>query len=92
MLCTPPNWEGDSYHKLGPRAFSATHAISLRSIVERLNLKPTIRVESGTFVGYLEDRHWVLGTTQAGIESAVKKMVRICTEDRAEQLGERVTA
>jgi hypothetical protein len=92
-LCSLHHRTGkDSYHKLGPRAFCATHGLSLPSIVQQLNLKPAIRVESGRFVGYLEGRYWVLGKTQAGIEIAVKKMVRICTEDRAEQLREKVPA
>jgi hypothetical protein len=44
----------DSYHRLGPRKFSAQHNLDIPAIVRRLNLKPTIRIEAGWFVTYLE--------------------------------------
>lgn len=82
----------DSYHKLGARRFAQVHDLDIPAIVRRLNLKPVIRVESGMFVGYLEDQQYVLGQTEAGIEPAVRKMVRMCGEDRLAQLAERTPA
>jgi hypothetical protein len=57
-----------------------------------LNLKPTIKVESGLFVGYLENQQHVLGCVQDGIAPAIRKMVRACGEDRLAQLSERASA
>jgi len=92
-LCVPHHRTGrDSYHKLGARRFAELHGLDIPALVRRLNLKPVIRVESGAFVGYLEDRQYVLGKTQAGVEFAVRKMVRICGEDRVDQLRERISA
>jgi hypothetical protein len=48
----------------------------------RLNLKPFIRIETGMFIGYLEDQQYLLGMTEEGIASAVRKMTRLCGEDR----------
>ena len=88
-LCPKHHRTGrESYHKLGPRRFAEMHRIDIPSIVRRLNLKPLIRIESGTFIGSLEDRQWVLGQTSTGMELAMKKMVRICREDRRGQLLE----
>jgi hypothetical protein len=58
-----PRTGTDSYHKLGARRFALVHNLDMPVIVRRLNLKPVIRIESGTFVGYLEDRQHVLGRT-----------------------------
>jgi hypothetical protein len=82
----------DSYHKLGARRFAQVHNLNIPVIVRRLNLKPVIRIESGTFVGYLEDRQYVLGRTRAGVKTAVRTMVRICSEDRMDRLRERASA
>jgi hypothetical protein len=57
-----------------------------------LNLKPVIRIESGSFVGYLDDRQYVLGTTNTGVQTAVRKMVTICGEDRIDRLREKASA
>jgi hypothetical protein len=82
----------NSYHKLGARRFAQVHNLDIPAIVRRLNLKPLIRVEAGAFVGYLEGRQYVLATTHAGVATAVRKMVKICTEDRTDQLLERMSA
>jgi hypothetical protein len=82
----------DSYHKLGARRFAQVHNLDIPAIVQRLNLKPVIRIESGAFVGYLEDRQYVLGHTDTGVTTAVRKMVRICAEDRMNHLLERISA
>ena len=82
-LCAKHHWTGpDSYHKLGPRKFAQVHNLDIRAIVRRLNLKPMIRVESGMFIGYLENQQYVLGRTEAGIAPAMRKMARLCREDR----------
>jgi hypothetical protein len=92
-LCAHHHRTGrDSYHKLGARRFAGLHGLDIPSLVRRLNLRPVIRIESGAFVGYLEDRQYLLGKTQAGVEFAVRKMVRICGEDRVDQLRERISA
>jgi len=66
--------------------------LDIRAIVRRLNLKPVIRVESGMFIGYLEDQQYVLGRAEAGIAPAVRKMARLCGEDRLDKLSERLSA
>ena len=71
-LCVKHHRTGnDSYHRLGPRKFSEQHNLDIREIVRRLNLKPTIRVEAGRFVAYLEDQKYVLGKTEAAIYGTV---------------------
>lgn len=45
----------DSYHKLGPRKFAEAHRLHIPAMVARLSAKPSIRVESGRFVGRLGD-------------------------------------
>jgi len=92
-LCQKHHRTGkDSYHRLGSRRFSGLHKLDIPDIVWRLNLKPTIRVESGLFVGYLEDQQYVLGKTESGIAPAVRKMAKLCGEDRLSQLSERKSA
>jgi hypothetical protein len=82
-LCTRHHRTGkDSYHKLGPRKFAELHNLDIPAIVGRLNLKPFIRIETGMFIGYLEDQQYLLGMTKEGIVSAVRKMTRLCEEDR----------
>ena len=56
-----PSHRADSYHRLGPRKFSEKHNLDIPAIVRRLNLKPTIRVEGGWFVAYLDNQRYVLG-------------------------------
>jgi hypothetical protein len=82
----------DSYHKLGPRRFAELHNLDIQAIVRRLNLKPFIRIEIGMFIGYLEDQQYLLGMTEEGIANAVRKMTRLCGEDRRCRLGEKVPA
>jgi hypothetical protein len=72
----------DSYHRLGPHKFAQVHNLEIPTIVRKLNTKPIIRVEAGEFVGYLETQQYWLGPTGEGILPAVRKMVRLCTEDR----------
>jgi hypothetical protein len=85
-LCVRHHRTGkDSYHQLGPRRFAQVHNLDIPAIVRRLNTKPVIRIERGTFIGYLEDQQYLLGPTAEGIHVAVRKMVRLCGEDRLSQ-------
>ena len=75
----------DSYHRIGPRKFSEKHQLDIPAIVRRLNTKPAIRIEDGSFVGHLEQQDYVLGPTTEGLSVAIRKMVRLCSEDRLNQ-------
>ena len=72
----------DSYHRLGPLKFAYAHNLEIAAIVRRLNTKPFIRVEGGSFIGYLESQQYWLGSTEGGIIPAVRKMVTFCSKDR----------
>jgi hypothetical protein len=67
----------DCYHKLGPRRFAEVHQLDIAAIVAALNAKPRIRVISGTFVGHFQHERYVLGSTQAGVLRAVRKMIEL---------------
>ena len=83
----------DSYHRLGPRKFAQKHDLDIPAIVRRLSLKPTIRVEAGWFVTYVEDKRYVLGKTTAGILPAVREALQLCREVRLSEHDEaRLTA
>jgi len=85
-LCARHHRTGrDSYHKLGPRKFAEFHNLDIPAIVLKLNAKPTMRVEAGWFVTYLEGQRYVLGNTDAGIRPAVRKAVQLCRENRLAQ-------
>jgi len=58
------------------------HNLDIPAIVARLNQKPFIRIETGMFIGYLEDQQYLLGMTEEGLASAVRRMTRLCEEDR----------
>ena len=74
-LCGKHHRTGDdSYHKLGPRKFAEVHRLDLRAIVAGLSAKPSIRVESGSFVGRLGDREYELGRTEGGVARAIRRM------------------
>ena len=74
-LCARHHRTGqDSYHKLGPRRFAEAHQLNVPQIVARLSAKPSIRVQSGGFVGILHNQEYPLGTTAAGIARAIRKM------------------
>jgi hypothetical protein len=82
-LCAKHHRTGnDSYHRLGPRKFSEKHNLDIPAIVRRLNLKPRIRLESGSFVAYIESRRYVLGFTAAGIRPAVREALQLYRESR----------
>jgi len=54
--------------------------VDIPAIVHRLNLKPTIRVEAGWFVAYIENHRYVLGKTDAGIRPAVREALQLPRE------------
>ena len=84
-LCGKHHRTGDdSYHKLGPRKFAEAHQLNFRAIAARLSAKPVIRVESGSFVGRLGDRKYELGSTEAGVARAIRRMSEIRREVEAE--------
>src|ERR1700693_3817904 len=82
-LCAKHHRTGDdSYHRLGPRKFAQKHNLDIPAIVRKLNMKPTIRVEAGSLVAYLEGQHYVLGRIDAGIRPAVRKAMQLSQENR----------
>jgi hypothetical protein len=84
-LCVRHHRTGDdSYHRLGPRKFAAVHQLNIRAIVIRLSGKPHIRVEAGSFVGRFGDREYELGSTEAGLARAIRRMSRLRREMEAE--------
>jgi len=84
-LCARHHRTGpDSYHELGPRKFAEAHRLDISAIVRRLSAKPSIRVEAGRFVGRLHDHEYTLGTTQAGVARAIRRMSALRREVLAE--------
>jgi len=84
-LCARHHRAGDdSYHKLGPRKFSEVHQLNIPAIVARLSAKPCIRVESGTFIGRLGDQEYALGSTDAGLVGAIRRMSELQRQIQAE--------
>ena len=84
-LCARHHRTGpDSYHKLGPRKFAEVHRLNIPALVARLSAKPSIRVESGSFVGRLGDQDYELGTTAAGLARAVRRISALRREILAE--------
>jgi len=77
----------DSYHKLGPRKFAAVHQLNIRAIVARLSAKPSIRVESGAFVGRFGDQEYELGPTEAGVARAIRRMSQLRREMETEDVA-----
>ena len=84
-LCARHHRTGDdSYHKLGPRKFAEVHQLNIRAMVARLSAKPLIRVESGTFVGRFADQEYELGSTEAGVARAIRRMSELRREIQGE--------
>ena len=71
-------------HKLGPRKFAEVHQLNLRAIVARLSAKAFNRVESGSFVGRPVDQEYALGSTEAGVARAIRRMSELRREIQAE--------
>jgi hypothetical protein len=84
-LCARHHRTGDdAYHKLGPREFGEAHHLNIPAIVARLSAKPFIRVESGAFVGRFGDREYELGSTEAGLARAIRRMSELRRDVQAE--------
>ena len=80
-LCARHHRTGDdSYHKLGPRKFAEVHQLNIPAMVARLSAKPWIRVESGVFVGCVGDQAYKLGSTEAGLAEAIRRMSELRRE------------
>ena len=84
-LCGKHHRTGDdSYHRLGPRRFAGVHGLNVRALVARLSAKPFIRVESGAFVGRFGEEEYQLGSTEAGVARAIRRMSQLRREREAE--------
>ena len=84
-LCARRHRTGDdSYHKVGPRKFAAVHQLNVRAIIARLSARPCIRVESGTFVGRFGDQEYALGSTEARLARAIRRMSELRRAIQAE--------
>src|SRR5271169_5833384 len=82
-LCAKHHRTGsDSYHRLGPRRFSEVHNLDIRAIVSRLNAKPMVRLEAGSFVAHLEGERYVLGKISNGFAPALHRMREACGRER----------
>jgi hypothetical protein len=51
--------------------------------VARLNAKPSIRIECGSFMARFGEEDYVLGPVRIGLASAVRKALIIKTKDRS---------
>ena len=60
------------------------HQLNLRPIVAGLSAKAFNRVESGTFVGRFGDQEYALGSTEAGVARAIRRMSELRREIQAE--------
>jgi hypothetical protein len=56
----------------------------IRVIVARLSAKPWIRGESGSFMGRFGDQAYALGSTEAGLAQAIRRMSRLRRERQVE--------
>ena len=84
-LCAKHHRTGaDSYHRLGPRKFSERHNLDIPAVVRRLNMKPAIRIESGTFIAHVDGHDYAVGRIEAGIRRAVRQATQLCREHAAE--------
>ena len=84
-LCARHHRTGpDSYHKLGPRKFAEVHQLNVPAIVARLSAKPCIRVESGASSAGSAIRSTSLGSTEAGLARAIRRMSELRREILAE--------
>lgn len=56
--------------------------MEIRAIVSRLNVKPTARLEAGSFVAYLDGEWHVLGKISSGLVPALQRMREVCGRER----------
>ena len=59
---------------------SHRHNLDIPATVRRLNLKPTIRVEAGWFVAYLDDQRYALGKVDADLRPVIRDALQLCRE------------
>jgi len=50
--------------------------------VNRLNTKPFVRLEDGSFVAHLEGERYVLGKISNGFPPAIRRMREVCGRER----------
>jgi len=60
------------------------HQLNIQVIVARLSAKPRIRVASGSFVARVDNQEYVLGSTEAGVAQAIRKMSQLRQEIQTE--------
>jgi hypothetical protein len=60
------------------------HGLNLGRIVVRLSAKPSIRVQSGIFVGRFGEEEYALGSTEGGLVQAVRRMRQVRREREME--------
>jgi len=58
--------------------------LNIPAVVARLSAKPFIRVESGAFVGRFGDLEYELGSTEAGLARAIRRMSELRREVQAD--------
>jgi len=61
--------------------------LDIRAIAARLSAKPFIRIESGFFVGQFGDQEYELGSTEAGLARAIRRMSRLRREAELEEVA-----
>jgi hypothetical protein len=60
------------------------HQLNIQAIIARLSARPCIRVESGSFVGRFGDQEYEVGSTEAGLARAIRRMSDLRREREAE--------
>lgn len=80
----------NSYHSLG-KNFGAMHGIDLHLVTRELNRKPSIRVQGGRFVAFLDGAEVSAGSIQDGIRSAVRSALKQLCADRISDLKARLS-
>ena len=78
-----PPYRGRRVSQLAPRKLAEVHQL-IRAIVVRLSAKPLIRVESVVFVGRFGDQEYALGSTEAGLAWAIRRMSELRREIQGE--------
>jgi hypothetical protein len=56
--------------------------VDIRAIVDRLNMKPMVRLEEGSFVAHLEGERYVIGRISNGFPPAIRRMREVCGRER----------
>lgn len=73
-----------SIHKLG-KGFEEYHHIDIQAILRTLTAKAVIKIESGRFVGRVEDREYLLGpASHKRLKAATQKLRELRIEDLRE--------